>query len=204
MAVKIKEVPDIQRYIWNHPESIKTGLSWNRREYPLDMKVDFLGTDSEGVPILVEAKNKAKKDHVYQVLAQKYRYMYAHIGSNFRNILACYAADDETKTLAELANIEIIELGEPMLNEITADYNQYASVFTKKQFDTFIYLYSKRNSITETARKMGLSRQRVSKIKQEIDGIIVEQFEALGSFITIMKQAPEVFKEDLDKIAQVI
>lgn len=180
------------------------GLTWTSKEYPLDMKVDFLGTDSEGNPVLVEAKNKAKKDHIYQVLAQKYRYMYAHVGSKFSNILACYETNDETKTLAELVNIEIIELGEPMLNEIITDFSQYASVFTKRQFDAFIYLYSERNSITETARKMGLSRQRVSKIKQEIDVIIVEQFEALGRFITIMKQAPEVFKDDLDKIAQVI
>ena len=45
------------------------GLTWTSKEYPLDMKVDFLGTDSEGNPVLVEAKNKAKKDHIYQVLA---------------------------------------------------------------------------------------------------------------------------------------
>ena len=61
LTIKIKEVPDIQRYMWLNPNSIEAGLVWNRREYPLDMRVDFIGRDEGGKVVLVEAKNQAKK-----------------------------------------------------------------------------------------------------------------------------------------------
>ena len=50
---------------------------------------------------------------------------------------------------------------------------------------------------------MGISKPRVSKLKQEIDSRVQQNLDELREFIAIMMQAPEVFKEPLEDITQV-
>ena len=142
MTFTIKEVPDIQRFMWKNPDEIEPGIVWDSREYPLDMRVDFKGKDNTGRVVLVEAKNKAGKSHVYQVLAQKYRYLYAHLGEDFRNLLVCYRANPEAKALAKKTDIEVIELGEPLLEDVLADYATFKGFLSRRQYDAFLYTCS--------------------------------------------------------------
>ena len=203
LTFRLKEVPDIQRFIWTNPEALEAGISWDKKEYPLDMKVDFKGQDATGIVVLAEAKNKAKQDHVYQAIAQKYRYWYAHIGDDFRMILVCYATSPEVKSFAEGFDIEVIELGEPMVVDVVADYDQYQWMLPRRQFEAFGYLYIERLSSSETAQKMGISIARVSTLKKEIKQRIRDGTDELVGFVQLMKQAPEVFKETLEEILEV-
>ncbi len=197
-----KKVPDIQRYIWTNPNALEVGIVWDRREYPLNMKVDFKGQDARGLAVLAEAKNRAKMDDVYQAIAQKYRYLYSHPNEDFRMILVCYTIEPDAKEHATSFNIEVIELGEPMVQDIVADYDDYKSVFSRRQFEAFGFIYVKRLSISETAIKMGISIPRVSTLKKEIDQHIERGMDELVALIQIMKQAPEVFKEPLEAILE--
>lgn len=202
--MKIKEVPDIQRWVWQNPYKIEKGLSWEKKEYPFNIKVDFKGKDKKNEVVFGEAKNKAKKDHVYQVIAQKYCYLYAHIGEKFRNLLICREANKGAKTLAKEFGIEVIELPAKALEEIKLDYSKIESFLTKRQFEAFSYLFIQRLPESEVANKMGISKARVSFLKKQIKSSIQKHINDSLALIKIMKQAPEVFKEDLDQIGDLI
>jgi len=201
---KIKEVPDIQRWIWQNPYKIEEGLYWERKEYPFDIRVDFKGKDKKNKVVFGEAKNKAKRDHVYQVIAQKYCYLYAHVGEKFRNLLICREASKSAKILAKKFGIKVIELPAKALEEIKLDYSKIESFLTKRQFEAFSYLFVQRLSVSEVANKMGISKARVSFLKKQIESSIRKHINDTLTLIKIMRQAPEVFKRDLDQIGDLV
>jgi predicted DNA-binding protein YlxM (UPF0122 family) len=204
LSRKVKEVPEIQRWIWQNPHKIEDGLSWNRKEYPFNIRVDFKGKDKTAKVVLGEAKNKAKKDHVYQVIAQKYCYLYAHVGEHFRTLLICQKASEGAKTLAKKFGIEVIELPTKALKEIKLDYSKIEGFLTKRQFEAFSYLFVQRLPESEVANKMGVSKARVSSLKKQINLNMKKYFNDTLALIKIMKQAPEVFKGDLDQIGDLV
>ena len=204
MSIKIKEIPDIQRWVWKNPHKIEEGLVWEKKEYPFNIKVDFKGKDKENRVVLGEIKNVAKRDHVYQVLAQKYCYLYANVGEKFRNLLICREANKSAATLAKEFGIEVIELPVEILEEIKLDYSKIENFLTKRQYEAFQFLFIQRLSVTETASKMGVSKARVSVLKKQIESNIRKYINDALALIKVMKQAPETFKENLEQIGELV
>ena len=59
-----------------------------------------------------------------------------------RNLLVCYHANPEAKTLAKKTDIEVIELGEPLLEDVLADYATFKGFLSRRQYDAFLYTCS--------------------------------------------------------------
>lgn len=101
---------DMHEYVDEHPEEIEDGLRIieHERETPYG-SIDFLGTDSDGRPVVMEVKRRqATLTHVDQL--RRYLARYRETNPDARGMLIAPAASEKVLRTLRDAELEFVEL----------------------------------------------------------------------------------------------
>lgn len=101
---------DMHEFVANNPDELEDGLRIieHERDTPYG-SIDFLGTDTQGRPVVIEVKRRqATLTHVDQL--RRYMARYRETNPNARGLLVAPAASDKVLRTLRDAELEFVEL----------------------------------------------------------------------------------------------